>query len=181
MTRWRLVFCFLLGVVLQANSQASGQQERALRLKLSEIQPGSMASEHYCLLVFTDHSFHAEKASRHVGRDVERKVLEGSLSDSDWSALDGILDSSGFQKLNVPRPYIPLAIRGGHFFTISVRREKGFQNMEFIDDKSRKPYDSQLKPLFEWWKSVRSRSMPVSNTPADSQCELDSSQGVVSY
>lgn len=181
MTRWRLVFCFLLGSVLQANSQAIGQQERALRLKLSEVRPGSLASEHYCLLVFADHSYHAEKAARHVGRDIERKVLEGSLSDVDWSALDRILDSSGFQKLNVPRPYVPLAIQGGHFFTISVRREKGFQNMEFVNDKSRKLYDSQLKPLFQWWKSVRGRNMTVSESPADSRCKLDSSRGVVSY
>src|SRR2546421_4568686 len=33
----------------------------------------------------------------------------------------------------------------------------GFQNMEFINDSSRKPYDSQLKPLFHFWKSMRSR------------------------
>jgi hypothetical protein len=182
MTHWRLVFCILLGAMLQANSQASGQQEeRALQLFLSEVKPGSMSSEQYCMLVFANRSFHAETASLHLGRDLERKVLEGNLSDADWSALENILESDGFRKLNVPPPYVPLAIQGGHFFTISVRREKGFQNMEFLDDKSRKPYDSQLKPLFQWWKSLRSKGMPTSNAPANSQCELNNSHGVVSY
>lgn len=182
MTHWRLVFCVLLGSVLHANGQVSGQlKENALRLMLSEVQPGTSSSEHYCMLVFADHNFHAEKASRHVGRDQERKIFEGNLSDADWSALDGILESDGFRKLNVPSGYVPLAVQDAHFLTISVKREKGFQNMEFMNDSSRKPYDSQVKPLFQWWKSVRSRRMAASEAPADERCKLDSSRGVVSY
>jgi hypothetical protein len=68
-----------------------------------------------------------------------------------------------------------------HSFTISVRREKGFQNMEFIDDNARKPYDSQLKPLLHWWKTTRGQRMAVSEAPADDRCSLDSSRGVFSY
>jgi len=133
------------------------------------------------MLVFADRTFHAEKASRSVGRDLERKVFEGNLSDADWSTLDGVLESDGFRKLNVPAGYVPLAVQDAHFFTISVKREKGFQNMEFMNDSSRKPYDSQLKPLFQWWKSVRGKRMAVSEAPADKRCALDSSRGVVSY
>ena len=182
MRYWRFVFCLLLGAVLQSNSQVGGpRKENALRLMLSEVQPGTTASEHYCMLVFSDHSFHAEKASRNVGRDRERKVFEGNLSDADWSALDGILESDGFRKLNVASAFVPLAIEDAHFYTISVKREKGYQNMEFMDDKSRKPYDSQLKPLFQWWKSVRGKHTAASEAPPDDRCKLDSSRGVVSY
>lgn len=178
----RLVICILLGTALWGNSQIQEEpKEPALRLVLSEVQPGSMSSEHYCMLVFADRSFHAEKARRKVGKDQERKTFEGKLSDADWNALDGILESDGFRKMNVPRDYVPLAIQEAHFYTISVRREKGFQNMEFVNDKGRKPYDSQLKPLFQWWKSLRSQRMTVSESPADSRCKLDSSRGVVSY
>lgn len=182
MTRWRLLFCILLGVALHGDSQTHGEKKEApLRLLLSEVKPGSMSSEHYCMLVFSDRSFHAEKASRSSGKDRERKIYEGTLSEADWNALDGILESDGLRKLNVPPGYVPLAIQGAHFFTISVRREKGFQNMEFMDDNSRKPYDSQLKPLFQWWKSTRSQRMTPSEAPADSRCGLDSSHGVFSY
>jgi hypothetical protein len=55
--------------------------------------------------------------------------------------------SEGFRKLNVPPGYVPFTVQSAHFLTISVRREKEFQNMEFMDDNRRKPYDSQLKPL----------------------------------
>ncbi len=182
MTHWRVVFVVLLGAVLQGNCQASGQQkENDLRVLLSEVQPGTASSDHYCMLVFADHSFHAEKAVRHGGRDQERKVFEANLSDADWSALDGILENDGFRKLNVPSGYVPLAVQDAHFLTISVKREKGFQNMEFMNDSSRKPYDSQVKPLFQWWKSVRSRHMTAASAPADDRCKLDSSHGVVSY
>jgi hypothetical protein len=140
-----------------------------------------MASEHYCMLVFADHSFHAEQARRHSGRDQERRIYEGDLSGADWNALDGILESDGFRKLNVPRGYVPLSIQNAHFLTISVKREKGFQNMEFMDDDSRKPYDAQLKPLFHWWKSVRGKRLAPSEAPRDSRCVLDSSHRVFSY
>ena len=182
MIRLGLIVCVLLGVVFPAHSQVSGaKKESSLRLLLSEVQPGSMSSEHYCMLVFSDHRFHAEKASRSGGKDRERTAYEGELSDADWSALDGILDSQDFRKLNVPQGYVPLAVRDVHAFTISVRRENGFQNMEFIDDNSRKPYDSQLKPLLHWWKATRSRRMGPSKAPADSRCVLDSSHGIVSF
>jgi hypothetical protein len=182
MTRKRVVFFFLLAVALQGDSQLRGEKKEVpLRLLLSEVQPGSMASERHCMLVFDDHSFHAEKASRSGGKDQERKIYEGNLSDADWSALDRIIESDGFRKLNVSRGYVPLAMQGVHPFAISVRREKEFQNMEFMDDSSRKPYDAQLKPLFHWWKSTRGRRMAASQAPADSRCVLDSSHGVFSY
>src|SRR5262249_51354378 len=134
-----------------------------------------------CMLVFTDRRFHAEKATLHAGKDQERRVYEGDISDSEWNALDGILESNGFRSLKVPAEYVPLAVQGAHFFTISVKREKGFQNMEFTSDSGRKSYDAQVKPLLHWWKSVRSKRMAPSQAPADSRCELDSSRGVFSY
>ena len=185
MTHWRLIFWFI-PFLLAAAPQGSGQLQveqkgPSLRLMLSEVQPGSMSAEHNCILVFDDRTFHAEKASRHVGRDQERKVFEGKISDVDWSTLDGILENDAVRKLNVPPGYMPLAVQNAHFLTISIRRAKGFQNMEFKDDSSRKPYDSELKPLVQWWKSVRGRHMTPSQAAANSQCKLDNSNAVVSY
>jgi len=62
-----------------------------------------------------------------------------------------------------------------------VARGNEIQNMEFLDKKSRKPYDAQLKPLLEWWKSVRNRRMPKSDASPDSRCALDSSHGIFAY
>src|SRR5215471_15003540 len=120
--RWSLILCVVLGVAVPGNCQASGgRQEAPLRLLLSEVQSGVMATEQYCMLVFTDRHFHAETATLRIGKDQERRVYEGDISDSEWNALDGILESDGFRSLKVPAEYVPLTVQGAHFFTISVR------------------------------------------------------------
>jgi len=52
--------------------------------------------------------------------------------------------------------------------------------MEFVDNKSRKPYESQLKPLLQWWKSFRGKRMVESKMDPDAKCSLDSSHAVFS-
>ncbi|MGA3195109.1 MAG: hypothetical protein ABSD39_08905 [Terriglobales bacterium] len=181
MIHCRLLVCFVLGTALSVHGQVGAKGEAQLRLALSEVQPGSMSSQHYCMLVFADRRFHEEKAIRGSGQAWEGTVYEGNLSDTEWNALDGILESQSFRSLNVRPGYVPLTIQNAHSFTISVRRQTEFQNMEFLDDSSRKPYDSQLKPLFQWWKSARSKRLTPSDAPADARCKLDSSGGVFSY
>jgi hypothetical protein len=181
MTRHVAILCGVLGIGLAA---AAGPDEMAkgmaVRLVLSEVQAGSMASEHYCTLVFEDRRFHYEKASRKMGQDKDRKIYEGELSQADWDALTGILDSKEFRELNVPPGVPPLIIEDAHTFTISVARGNKFQNMEFLDNKSRKPFDSQLKPLLQWWKSVRHERMVESHALPDARCSLDSTHPVFS-
>jgi hypothetical protein len=152
----------------------------AVRLQLNEVEAGTMASEQYCTLVFADRRYHYEKASRKLGKDRDRKVYEGELSQADWDALAGILDSKEFRELNIPQGVPPLVIEDAHVFTISVARGSKFQNMEFLDNKSRKPYASQLNPLLQWWKSFRKERMVQSEAPPDPKCSLDSTHAVFS-
>jgi hypothetical protein len=182
MTRPVAVLCGFLGIGLAA--AVVGQNEisknAAVRLQLNEVEVGSMASEQYCTVVFADRHFHSEKASRSRGKDRERKVYEGELSETDWNALGGIIDSDGFRALNVPQGVPPLVVQDTHSVTISVARGAKFQNMEFLDNKSRKPYDSQLKPLLQWWKSFRGERPAESKAGPDARCALDSTHAVFS-
>ncbi len=181
MRRPMIVFSVVLGVGLAANAGSNEPAKgAALRLMLSEVQPGTMATEQYCTLVFADHRFHAEKANRKMGQDRDRKVYEGQLSDTDWNALDGILDSKEFRELKVPLTMLPLVVENSHPYTISVARENKFQNMEFIDNKSLKPYESQVKPLLQWWKSWRGTHLPESSAAPDDRCVLDKTLAVFS-
>jgi hypothetical protein len=169
------VVCILLTISLAAQAGPNevpnaAKPATALRLLIAEVQPGAMASEQYCLLVFADRHFHSEKATRKSGGDQNRKVYEGELSEGDWSALGGIIDSADFRKLNVSPTATPPVIQDAHIYSISVARENTFQNMEFMDDKSRKPYEAQLKPLLQWWKSVRGRRMAETGAHPDSRC-----------
>jgi hypothetical protein len=68
-----------------------------------------------------------------------------------------------------------------HPYTISVSRQSGFQNMEFLTKESLKPYESRLKPLLQWWKSSRNLRLEESNAAAaDSRCSLSDTDGFFS-
>lgn len=172
---------FLLALGLAA-SAGSGEAPAApkIRLLLSEVQTGSMSAEQYCTLVFTDRHFHSEKASRHHGQDNYRKIYEGELTEAEWNALGGIVDNKEFRDLKVPQTVPPLVMQDTHPYSISVARDNDFQNMEFLDSKSLKPYEPQIKPLLQWWKSLRGRRMPESNAPANERCSLNSTHAVFS-
>ncbi len=168
------ILCVLAGMAHTASAGTNDSKPApALRLLLLESQPGAMSSEQYCMLVFADRHFHAEKAFPKLGRDQDRRVYDGELSESDWNALGGIIDSEEFRKLNVPASGVPPVVQDAHAYTISVARDNTFQNMEFLDNKSRKPYESRVKPLLQWWKSVRSRRM-VETGVQDSRCSSGS-------
>jgi hypothetical protein len=172
-----IVFLLLFGLTATAGSGQS-TTNAPLKIFLNEVQPGAMSAPQYCTLVFADHRFHSEKADIKQGRDTDRKVYEGQLSDSDWNALVAVVDSPGFRDLKVPRTVPPLVMQDTHPYTISVARDNNFQNMEFLDNKSLKPYDAQVKPLLQWWKSFRGRRIPESSAPRDARCALDSNHAI---
>ena len=182
MTRHIAILCGLVGMGLAAAvvGQSDGAKRATVQLQLNEVQAGSMASEQYCTVVFADRHFHSEKARLSRGKDKDRKVYEGELSDADWNALRGIIDSEGFRSLNVPQSVPPLVIQDVHTITISVARDAKFQNMEFLDNNSRKPYQTQLKPLLQWWKSLRGERTAVSKAAPDARCTLDNTHAVFS-
>jgi hypothetical protein len=171
------IILFTLGfTALVASAQSPTQP--SLKLFLNEVQPGALAASQYCTLVFADRRFHSEKADIKHGVDSSRKIYEGQLSDNEWNSLVAIIDSPGFRDMKVPRTVPPLVMQDTHPYTISVARDKDFQNMEFLDSKSLKPYESQVKPLLQWWKPVRSRHMSESTASASPQCALDSNHAV---
>jgi hypothetical protein len=161
----------MLGFALAATGQQPAHAP--LKLFLNEVEPGGLAAPQYCTLVFSDHHFHSEKADLKAGHDLNRKVYEGQLADSDWDALVAIIDSKEFRDLKVRRTVPPLVMLDTHPYTISVARDNVFQNMEFMDSKSLKPYEAQIKPLLKWWKAFRGQHVPESSAPPDPQCALD--------
>ncbi len=173
------LYCIVLTLSLSAlaGSPETGGNP-GIYLFMSEIQAGSLQSQQYCALVFDDHRFHYEKASRRHGRDISRKVYEGQLPEADWNTLVGFLNNKEFRELNVPRAVPPLVMQDSHVFTIAVARGQIFQNMEFLDSTSRKPYESQLKPLLQWWKSFRGGRMTQSAATPDSRCLADNTHAI---
>ena len=100
------------------------------------------------------------------------------MSDADWNALGAIIDSKEFRELKVPPTVPPLVMQDTHPYTISIARDKNFQNMEFLDQKSLKPYEAQVKPLLQWWKAFRGKNTTMSAASPDAHCQLDRSHSV---
>jgi hypothetical protein len=170
----------LLGIALSAGAADDAAKSDTLRLLMSEVQPSASASEQYCMLVFDDHRFHVERAHRTRGKDRERKVYEGRFSDGDWNALNDILEAKQFRELRVPPSHPALVLENPHPYTISVARQKGFQNMEFLNKESLKPYQSELKPLLKWWKSARDMQPVEPGAEVDGRCSLKDENGIFS-
>ena len=178
MTR-TISFLLVLGLTATAGS-GQAPASAPLKIFLNEVQPGVMSAPQYCTLVFANRRFHSERADIKQGSDTGRKIYEGQLSDSDWNALVAVIDSPGFRDLKVPQTVPPLVMQDTHPYTISVARDNNFQNMEFLDNKSLKPYESQVKPLLQWWKSFRARRIPESSAHADARCALDKTHAIFS-
>ena len=174
-----IAFLLVLGLTASAGS-GQAPAKAPLKIYLNEVQPGVMSAPQYCTLVFSDRRFHSEKADIKQGRDTDRKVYEGQLSDADWNALLAVIDSQSFRDLKVPQTVPPLVMQDTHPYTISVAREKNFQNMEFLDNKSLKPYEAQVKPLLQWWKALRGQHTSVSSATPDKRCALDSTHAIFS-
>src|ERR1700692_325591 len=114
MTRPVRLFFLLAIMSLIRVCSATDTAGTTILLLLSEVQPGSMSADQYCTLVFADHRFHSEKASRHHGEDTDRKIYEGALSEEQWNALDGILNNKELKDLRVPQGVPPLVMQDTH-------------------------------------------------------------------
>ena len=178
MTSTRAFFS-VMGLWLVASFASSQSPAQApLKMFINEVQPGVMSSPQYCTLVFADRRFHSEKADTKRGTDKDRQVYEGQLSDADWNTLVAIVDSQGFRDMKVPQTVPPLVMQDTHPYTISVARDNKFQNMEFLTNKSLKPYEAQVKPLLQWWKSFRGQHTLPPGGKADPRCALDSTHSI---
>jgi hypothetical protein len=179
MTFSNMLAAVLLGIGFLGQPAAHAPSSPApLRVLLSEVELGRMASEHHCMLVFDDHHFHREVSHRKAGKDRDRMVYEGQLKDADWNALVEILDAKQLRELQVPASTPALVVQDPHTFTISIARQNGFQNMEFLTKDSLKPYETELNPLLKWWKVSRNTHLAESEAPVDSRCSLTSANAI---
>jgi len=179
MTSLTIILSVLLGISVIGNAGPDqATKGDALRFLMSEVQPSMAGSEQYCMLLFDDHHYHVEKAHRTRGKDRERKVYEGRLPDVDWDTLTAIIDSKQFRELRVPPSEPTLVVHDSHPYSISVARQHGFQNMDFLTKESLKPYGSEMKPLLRWWKSARDVRTLESGAPVDSRCSLTDADAI---
>ena len=156
----------LLLVLLFALACAAQDQPHPVFLaRFADMKFGVMASTQRCALIFADHTFHFEHADVHRGKDLKRKVYDGTFTPAEWDALMAVLDAKPLHDLNVP-PQPTMVVEDLDLFSMNVWRGDYYQNLEFLDKNSRKPYQSTLKPVLHWWKSFVGRKMTEGAKPS---------------
>jgi hypothetical protein len=180
MTAPRYAVRFAIALLLLGS--LSAQQPAAVPayyFRLSEVKYGSMAAEQRCVVVAPDRKFHFEHANRKQGRDLTRKVYEGELSPAEWDAFLRMIEAKDFRELKVqPQMRSPI-VENLDLVQISAWRDKGYQNLEFLDKKARAPYEATLKPVLAWWKEFSSRKLNASSAAASKYCAMESNDNVL--
>jgi hypothetical protein len=173
----------MMGALVPANAgdEKAGEtkKEPALLLRVSEVKVGAMTSDHRCVLILPGRRYHLERATRQRGRDRVRKVYEGELTAVEWQQLADILAAKDLRELAVPRTRGVLVVEDMDLVTITVWRDPGFQNLEFLTKRERAPYERTLKPLLEWWKDFARRGAPESKAPESDYCALSGNDNMI--
>src|SRR5512138_2049663 len=97
-----LLFAALLFLTFVAANAGDEKKAPAIVARVSEVKPGSVTTDHRCVLILPDHRFHLERATRKRDKDLMRKVYEGQLTQPEWDELIGILNAADFKALAVP-------------------------------------------------------------------------------
>ena len=116
-----------------------------------------MGTNEMCVLIYLDGRYHAERTYRKQDEPTEKEVYEGSLSADDMQKLDHLLDAPELRALKSPLAPRRIMVDDLHLVQISIARQEGIQELRYETDAIRKHDDARLKPLLEWWKSLRSR------------------------
>jgi hypothetical protein len=157
-----------------AQQKAPVAKKPTLLARISQIKPGSVTTDHRCVLILPDHRFHLERATRKRAKDLMRKVYEGEFSQAEWDQLMGVLAAPDLKALTVPSTRGVLVVEDMDLITIAIWRDPGYQSMEFLTKRDRAPYERTLKPLLEWWKGFAKQGLKESNAPVSPYCALSS-------
>jgi len=175
-----LSIALLLLLVVAAAGAGDEKKETAVVLRISQVKPWGLTTDHRCVLVLPDHRFHLERATRKRDKDLVRKVYEGEFTEPQWQQLTGILNLEDLKSLAVPSTRGVLVVEDMDLITINIWRGPGYQSMEFLTKRDRAPYERTLKPLLEWWKQIAKRDLQESKTAAASPyCALSGNDNMI--
>jgi hypothetical protein len=143
-----LCWLILASLVFSSSSLLSQQEpgsESQYLFRLERLQRHADV----CVLVRRDGQYHLESLQTEKVR-----IFEGTLAPEKLATLEQLLSRDEFLKLrqaDIPTPLLADLDQ----LLVSTFRSKGWQNLRFWDEASRKPYKDLLDPLWEWLESVQ--------------------------
>jgi hypothetical protein len=126
------------------------------RLRLTEARSGIMGTNEICVLVYLDSRYHAERTYRKLDEPTDKEVYEGSLGPEGFQRLNQILDAPELKSLKSPAEPRRIMVQDMHLVQVDIARPEGIQELHYLTDAGRKHDNAVLKPLLEWWKTLRS-------------------------
>ena len=159
-------------ILLTSSLSAQTLVERlyVMRVETTTVEQFS-GMNHTCLLLYPDGRYRMEKTYQsNQGGKPESKVYLDTLPDSDFKALQAVLDDGSFQAVTTPPPHGGI-IQDMDTLYVSIPREHAVQNMSFANAAERKPFDKPLKPFLNSLKNVEKRKVPQAKSEPSNNCE----------
>lgn len=153
-------------------SPAQTLVERLYVMRAESTSVDPMAGmTHTCVVLFPDGRYRYERSFQGIsGGQPETKVYMDTLPDSDFKALEAILDDTAFQQIKTAPP------RGGIIndmdtLYIVIPREHSVQNIDFSNAAERKPFEKALKPFQNSIKNLEKRKVSAAKGEKSDNCE----------
>jgi hypothetical protein len=105
------------------------------------------SDENICMLVHKDRKYHLERLYPGFG---QTRIYEGTLQALPFSELQEILNSDDFKNLTQAKIQMALVGEDRDQLLVAVRRDLGWQSLQFTTGASRKPFRSTVEPLVKW-------------------------------
>jgi hypothetical protein len=126
---------------------------------------------HVCVLVYPDGKYRLERSFQpSTGGALDMRVYLDQLPEADLKQLQAALDDHDFQGIHTPERHGGI-IQDLDQLTVTVPRERAFQNIDFENAGQRKPYEKSLKPLLNWMKDVQKRKVKVAKEERSDNCQ----------
>jgi hypothetical protein len=123
------------------------------------------------MLVYPDGRYRLEKSFQNTSdRSIYGKVYLDTLPEPKINELQANLDDDKLQKINTGPLRSGGIIRDMDPFIVSIPREHEVQNIAFMNDTERRPFDKELKPLQAWLKETQKRKVPVDKNEKTNNC-----------
>lgn len=161
----------LLAILLLGGVAVSQDTSTVLpRIRIMEFRAGSVASEMSCTVVYLDGHFYSEEETHSIGERRQASVSTGDLSPAEIQTMNQVLDGKDFRALTSPLQAKRLVQENQHLLQISVPRENGMQDLIYENDRARRPSQTALQPVLDWWKKMKAQHPPRSRTEKITQC-----------
>ncbi len=121
-----------------------------------------------CVLLLRDGQFHLE-----VEKGSRTKVFEGGLSESKMQEVQTLINEPVLRQLSEKQIVPPTGAIMLDELHVDVFRGDKWQDLFFVDDSSRRPFEHSIVPLVRWLRALpKEPHREISEEEGKNDCQL---------